>query len=448
MTDVTPAAPDAAEPVPAAARPVGPQRRPPSVADATRNLPRFGARWIALLAATLIALFLCWRMAQPFIEVFLWAGVLVVVFFPVHERVLAKVRRPGLAALISSALVVVTILGPLTLVTLAIAREAVQAADNIQAGINRLLDPNSRVHQLAERWFDLSELQTGEWKRTLVQSVQEKGGTIASQTFQVFGKILGALIKILFVILTMYYFFRDGVRIKGALHDLLPLEHEQSEEIFRHTREVISASVNGVVVIAAIQAVIGTITFAILRVPSPLMWGAIMFLASMIPLGGSALVWGPVAVYLLFTGAWGRALALVIVGVVIIGTIDNLLRPKLVGDRTRLHELLVLFSVLGGLQVFGPLGLVVGPVMVAITLGLLDVFRQVQRPAAVTVQEPSVIEQQDAVRAVPPEERGFGARDDSTPSPLYSGERAGVRGSVELAQPSIPKQAPHPDPLP
>ena len=411
MADAPPAAPDADASAPAAAGPNSPQRRPSSAADATRNLPRFGARWIALLAATLIALFLCWRMAQPFIEVFLWAGVLVVVFFPVHERVLAKVRRPGLAALISSALVVVTILGPLTLVTLAIAREAVQAVDNVQSGINRLLDPSSKAHQLAERWFDLSELQTGEWKRTLVQSVQEKGGTIASQTFQVFGKILGALVKILFVILTMYYFFRDGVRIKAALHDLLPLEHEQSEEIFKHTREVISASVNGVVVIAAIQAVLGTITFAILRVPSPLMWGAVMFLAAMIPLGGSALVWGPVAIYLLMTGAWGRALALVLVGVLIIGMIDNLLRPKMVGDRTRLHELLVLFSVLGGLQVFGPLGLVVGPVMVAISLGLLDVFRQVQRPPAVTTKEPSVIEQQDAVRDVPPEEKGADAPD-------------------------------------
>ena len=393
-------------------------------------MPRFGARWVALLAATLIALYLCWRMARPFVEVFLWAGVLVVVFFPIHERILAKVRRPGLAALVSCVLVVVTILGPLTLVTLAIAREVVHAVDNVQAGIERLLDPNSRLHQYVERWVDVGELRTGTWKQSLVEAVQEKGGTIASQTFRVFGKVLGAVVKILFVILTMYYFFRDGVRIKAALHDVLPLEHEQSHEIFVHTREVINASVNGVVVIAAIQATLGTIMFAILRVPSPLMWGAVMFLAAMIPLGGSALVWVPVAIYLLISGAWVKALVLALFGALVIGTIDNLLRPKLVGDRTRLHELLVLFSVLGGLQVFGPLGLVVGPVVVAIALGLLDVFRQLQRPAAVTTREPSVIEGQDAVRDVP--------RDQQSPEARAVGEKLEAKGPTgPIAAPEV-----------
>ena len=405
--------------------------------DGPRALPRFGARWIALFAATLIALFLCWRMAQPFIEVFLWAGVLVVVFFPIHERILSRVRSPSVAAMLSCALVVVTILGPLTLVTLAIAREAVHAVDNVQAGINRLLDPDSRIHQYVGRWVDTEELRSGTWKQSLIDAVQEKGGTIASQTFRVFGKVLGGVVKILFVILTMYYFFRDGVRVKAALHDLLPLETTQSDEIFAHTREVISASVNGVFVIAAIQATLGTVMFAVLRVPSPLMWGAVMFLASMIPLGGSALVWAPVALYLLLTGAWVKALILALFGGLVIGTIDNLLRPKLVGDRTRLHELLVLFSVLGGLQVFGPLGLVVGPVVVAITLGLVDVFRQVQRPPTATLKEPSVIEEQDALRAVPPDQQSPEAREAAKQlEPAGAGTGSGGGGAV-VAKPDV-----------
>ena len=381
-----------------------------TLSDATRTLRRFGARWIALLAATLIALYLCWLMAEPFVEVFLWAGVLVVVFFPVHKQIVAKVKSPSIAALLSCVLVAVTILGPLTLVTLAIAREAVYAADNIQSGIDRLLDPNSRIHQYVERWVDLGEIKTGQWKQAVVQSVQDKGGTIASASFQIFGRVLGAVLKILFVVLTMYYFFRDGERIKAVLHDLLPLEHEQSEQIFAHTHEVIAASVNGVVVIAAVQGTLGGIGFAVLGVPSPLMWGAVMFITSMIPLGGSALVWAPVALFLLATGHPWKALILGLWGALVIGMLDNILRPKLVGNRTRLHELLVLFSVLGGLKVFGPLGLVVGPVLVAISLGLIDVFRQVQRPVAATLAEPSVIEQQDAIREVPPKDQSPEAR--------------------------------------
>ena len=423
-------------------------RRPVGGADTPRGVPRFGARWIALLAATLIALYLCWLMVSPFIEVLLWAGVLVVVFFPIHQRILARVPNPNVAAALSCLLVAVTILGPLTLVTLAIAREAVNAGDNLQAGVNKLLDPGSRAHQVIDRWIDLDELKGGEWKATLVASVQEKGGTIAGRTFSIVGRVVGAVLKIFFVVFTMYYFFRDGERIRAALHDVLPLEHEQSQQIFDHTREVITASVNGVMVIAAVQGTLGGIAFAILRVPSPLMWGAVMFVTSMIPLGGSALVWAPVALFLLLTGHWVKALLLALWGALVIGMLDNVLRPKLVGDRTRLHELLVFFSVIGGLSVFGPLGLVVGPVVTAIALGLLDVFRQAQRPPQLTVTEPTVLVEQDAVREVPPEEKGAEARDAAAPSSLSSGERAGVRGSADSPPAPATDAAPHPDPLP
>jgi predicted PurR-regulated permease PerM len=395
-----------AEPVP---EPI-PPRKVPLSADGGRAVPRFGARWIALLAATLIALYLCWLLVSPFVEVLLWAGVLAVVFYPVHERIRRGVRSPDLAAALSCLLVAVTILGPITLVTIAILNEAGHAVDNVQAGINRLLDPDSRVHQWAARWVDLEQIRSDDWKSDLVKSIQAKGGAIAGQTLSLVGKVLFVVTKIFFVVFTMYYFFRDSERIRAALVDVLPLEHEQSEQIFAHTREVITASVNGVIVIAAVQGTLGGIAFAALGIPSPLLWGAVMFVTSMIPLGGSALVWAPCALFLLLTGHWIKALVLVLWGALVIGMLDNILRPKLVGNRTRLHELLVFFSVIGGLAVFGPLGLVVGPVVVAITLALLDVFRQLQRPAAVTVRETGVIEAQDAVRDVAPEAQGPEAR--------------------------------------
>jgi predicted PurR-regulated permease PerM len=139
---------------------------------------------------------------------------------------------------------------------------------------------------------------------------------------------------------------------------------------------VISASVYGVIVISAIQGFLGGLAFAVLRIPSPLLWGVVMFLLSMIPMAGAAIVWGPAALYLFFTGHWIKAILLVIWGGGVIGMIDNVLRPRLVGERTKLHELLIFFSVLGGLQVFGVLGLVVGPVVFAIALALLEIFRQ------------------------------------------------------------------------
>ena len=346
-------------------------------------LERFGARWIGLLAATLIALYVCWRMAQPFVEVLLWATVLVIVFYPVHARILQRLGRPSTAAILSTLLVVVVMLAPLTLITIAITREAVGAADALHEGVRQILAPDSRARQLVGRWIDLDEVFGGEWKGGAVDWVQGRSGSIAGQTFAVLGKVLGALLKIFFVVFTMYYFFRDSERIRHALHDVVPLEPHQSHHIFERTREVIGASIYGVLVIAAIQGTLGGLAFWFLGLKSPLMWGAVMFLLSMIPLVGSTIVWVPTALFLLATGHWFKGTFLIIWGAGVIAMVDNLLRPRLVGGRTRLHELIGFFSVLGGLQVFGILGLVVGPVVVAVTLALLDVFRQAQHPEAV-----------------------------------------------------------------
>jgi predicted PurR-regulated permease PerM len=139
---------------------------------------------------------------------------------------------------------------------------------------------------------------------------------------------------------------------------------------------VISASVNGVIVIALIQGTLGGLMFAVLGVPSPLLWGVIMTVLSMIPMVGSGVVWLPTAVVFLVTGHWAKAAILAAWGVLAIGTVDNFLRPRLVGGRTQMHPLLIFFAVLGGLQVFGIVGLLLGPVVVAITMALLAVFRE------------------------------------------------------------------------
>jgi predicted PurR-regulated permease PerM len=190
----------------------------------------------------------------------------------------------------------------------------------------------------------------------------------------------------------MYYLFRDGHKIVNALPNMLPLERAQSEKIFARTREVISASLYGVLVIASIQGGLGGLMFWILGLPSPLVWAVVMALLAMIPMAGAFLVWVPAAIFLGLSGSWPKAIILTVWGTLVIGTVDNFLRPKLVGEKTKLHELFIFFSVLGGLKVFGILGIVLGPVVLAITLALLDVFRQVETTGEETQSEPTLVE--------------------------------------------------------
>lgn len=352
------------------------------------------ARWLALLVATAIALYLCWLMLQPFVNVVAWAAVLVIVFYPVHRRLVAWSHRPATSALLSSLLVICTIVVPLTLITFAVVNELSNAVHSVHANLSTLLDPQNSILGRAIGWFgqyiNIEELRSGEFMKERLKTM---GGTIAGSALGFFGGLVGAVVQIFFVIFTMYYLFRDGDRFVRALPDTLPLRREQSERIFERTRDVISASLYGVLVIAVIQGALGGLAFWTLGLPSAIVWAVVMTFLSMIPMAGSFVVWVPAAIYLALTGHWGKALILAAWGALVIGTVDNFLRPKLVGERTKLHELFIFFAVLGGLQVFGVVGIVLGPVVLAITLALLDVFRQTQQSPEESQAEPPLVEE-------------------------------------------------------
>lgn len=342
-------------------------------------------RWWLLLFVTAISLYLCWRMIQPFLGVVAWATVLVIVFYPVHKRLSQRIKRPSLTALVSCVLVILIILVPVALITLAVVNELAGAVQSLQAAVNYVLDPNSRlagpVLNFLSRFVDINQLRSEEF---LLSRLKGVSGQIAGQTLGFLGGLASFFIQMFFVVFTMYYFFKDGENISRTIRDSLPLEREQADGIISRTREVIDASVYGVLSIAIIQGILGGLAFWVLGLPSAIIWGVVMTFLSMVPMLGAFLVWVPGAIYLALTGHWAKAVMLAVWGTLVIGMVDNFLRPKLVGSRTRLHELLIFFAVLGGLNVFGVLGVVLGPVVVAITLALVDVYRTAGRSTSVS----------------------------------------------------------------
>lgn len=356
-------------------------------------------RTVALLVALAAALYVCWSMIQPLLNVLLWALVLAVLFMPVHRRLRVRIGSPTISATVSTVLVVVTILAPVTLITVAVVGELGRIAGSVEAGdVQRALESSStaqRVLAWVSPYVDVQQLQAPE---LLLQRLETWSGTLANRTVGVVGGVLATVVQTVLVVFTLFYLFRDAEAIRDAAYDIVPLERSQAHDVIARTRDVITASVFGVVVISAIQGLLGGAVFWGLGLPSPLLWGVVMFFLSMIPMAGAFLVWAPAAAFLAFTGEWGKALFLVAWGVLVVGSIDNFLSPRVVGKRARLHELLIFFSVLGGVQVFGVLGLVLGPVSVALTLALLDVVRQANRPPAQTKQEDSVIERQAEIR--------------------------------------------------
>ena len=334
------------------------------------------ARWLLLLAACAIALYLTYQILQPFLSVLVWAGVLVLLFFPVHRRLARWLRRPSLAALCSVLLVILVVLIPVGFVGAAVGAELAHFAQTAQERVGPLLaDPlaGGRVQEALDWFAQKTGLEIEVAPEKVADLVGRLSQTALKGTFNVLGGVFGATMKLALVVFTLFYLFRDAEEIRTGLPDQLPLPRADAERIVARTGEIIQASVNGNLVIAVVQGVLGGLAFAVLGLPGAILWGAVMAILSMLPLVGASLVWGPVALWLLLTGSWGKGLGLALWGGLVIGSIDNLLRPRLVGERARMHELTIFFAVLGGLQLFGVLGFLVGPVVVVIARSLFEI---------------------------------------------------------------------------
>lgn len=343
-------------------------------------------RWIALLTVTALALFVCWRIIEPFVDVILWGAVLAVVAYPYQLRLLKHGYRPTIAAAITTLCAVLIVLIPTCLIGWTLIREATSVGPLIRNFIHDFLNPESDVYKFVSQYVDMEQFHD---PTVLVQRLEGLLGIVASRSTGVLGGLVGFVTQLFFVLFTLFYLLRDADRILAAIRSFLPLSPDQAGAIMQRGRDVIYASVMGVVAVAAVQGILGGLAFWFLGIRAPMLWGIVMFLLSMIPVAGAFLVWVPAVIWLAVQGTWIKAGLLAAWGILVVGTVDNVLRPSIVGQRAKLHELVIFFSVLGGLRVFGILGLFVGPTTIAITVLLIEVCREAMAdPANASVTPP------------------------------------------------------------
>jgi predicted PurR-regulated permease PerM len=328
------------------------------------------------------------RIFEPFLAPLGWAGVMVVVFYPIQER-LERRMRPSSAALISTfGVTLILILPVLALVALSV-HEASGVVHSIAPSFANGWPTLSDVSNYSGI-TDLSSLpgpigRAGAWLDAkfpayhavdIVAMAQRAviyaAGFVGSRLGSVFRNAIVFVFDLFVTLFALFYIFRDADWIVANFRRLLPFPPAARERILTEARDLINASVTTSLVIAAIYGVVGGIAFAALGLGAPIFWGVVMAFLSMLPVVGAWPVWLPSTIYLFSTGHWGRAIALLAVAVVIIGVTDYVVRPLLVGKCTELSGLVVFISVLGGVAVFGPLGLVLGPIVVATATSLFS----------------------------------------------------------------------------
>lgn len=333
-------------------------------------------KWTVFLGATAIVVYLCLLVLWPFLNVLAWSAVLAITFYPLHQYLVRLTGRVSLSAFIASALVVVAFVIPLLFVAVLAINQLVGLANSLQqsfaddsaAGV---VEPLRRGYQWITGRLGLDTAEMAGW---FSQHATDLARTAGGYTLAIAASVTRAIVSFVFIIFAMFLLFRDGERLVARIPSLLPFDRSRSEALLARIREVIYGGVYGVVVIAVIQGALCGWMFWTLGVPSAALWAMVAVVTSVIPLAGAAAVWVPGAVYLAVTGHWVRAIVLAALGGVVISSVDNFLRPRLVGGRVGLSELVMFFALLGGLQVFGFLGIVLGPVLFAIAASILDVL--------------------------------------------------------------------------
>lgn len=328
---------------------------------------------LLLYAIVLLLVYLVYVIFAPFLAALAWAGVLVVVSYPVYER-LARRWGPSTAALASTAGVTLVLIVPALVIGFVFAHQGMEAAQSIQLQVAAgHFDWVNRLWTQLQAHFP--QLSPAELSASLRSYGQQAAQFLAGRLGAIVRHTAEFLLDLTVTILAMYYLFRDGHAIVERLRQLLPFEAAQRDRLLAHTRELIFAGVTSSFVAGAAHGALGGLALAVAGVPAPIFWGVMMGFLSLVPFFGSALIWVPASIGLMLEGHIVRGILFAAFCAIIVGMVDNVVRPWFISGRAEMNGLLVFIGLLGGLSVFGLLGVVLGPIIVAMAATLLDLYK-------------------------------------------------------------------------
>jgi len=335
---------------------------------------------IFLVVLVIIALYFCFLIIRPFFSPIFLALMLAIVFHPVHIRIQARLRNRSTGALFSTILVLFAFLVPVIGLGIIVSRETsnlyrlLNERSTEQGGWNPyVMHGLQRVLSWVGRYIDLSNFDL---RGSVLRWLEQISRYLFSWGAQIFSNFIAFVADAVIAFFTLFFFFREGGEAKERVAVVLPLSRVQVERLFTGISNSIVANVYGVLAVGVSQGILAGIGFWVLGLPSPVLWGMVTALFSLVPIIGSAAVWGPAAIVLAVGGHWVKALILLGWGAGVVSQADNVVRPYVISERANLNTLAVFFALLGGVKAFGVIGLFVGPVALSFTLVVLEMLRE------------------------------------------------------------------------
>ncbi len=323
--------------------------------------------FLVLLGAVLVIILLLLR---PFVNLLALGLILTILLYPVYSWILRRVKYPSIASAITVALILIVLGGIIWF----FGQTIYNAVDDLykhyrDGGV--VIDKDLIIARLPQ------ELQNG--AQNLSGDINLYVGRVSSEAFNslssVLSNVAGFFVALSLEMFIVYYLLKDGSKIKKILMDISPIATSQEDILFARVSAAVNGTVKGSLFVAVAQGIVATVGYFIFGLPSPLLWGAFTAFAALVPTVGTLLATVPAVLYLLVTGHIPQAIGMAIWAMFAVGLIDNFLSPKLVGRTVRLHPLLVLLAVIGGLRLFGVIGFLIGPIIMAVFVTLIEMYR-------------------------------------------------------------------------
>ena len=351
---------------------------------------RFFLLLLALVTIGLLAILL------PYYGAIFWAGILALLFTPLNRRLLTWLpKRRNLASLITLTVILVLVILPVALITSSLVQQAAAFWSQVQSGEFNLVRYLDQIIGLLPQFIrshleDLGLFSLEDVQKRLAESASQIGQYLAPQALNLGQMTLHLLVSFGIMMYLLFFLLRDGASLSAEVRRAIPLDSDSKGFLLNKFTTVIRATVKGNVAVAATQGLLGGLIFWFLGIQGALLWGVLMAFLSLLPAVGAGLIWGPVALYFLATGNVTQGVVLIAYGVFVIGLVDNILRPLLVGKDTKMPDWVVLISTLGGMSLVGINGFVIGPLIAALFIAAWSIFvsERLPPPAGIILLRP------------------------------------------------------------
>jgi len=325
--------------------------------------------------------YLTYQIINPFLHPIAWAVVFSIVFYPVYLFLLKRLKFKVIASVLTLLIIILIILGPFTYLSFILVDEIGNFIENANKGSldsirNIFSNPHvSNIVNKVQSYIGIEGINIGDM---IMENIKKIGRDVIGRLSGGISNLAGMLIDFIFMLFAVFFFLKDGPNFLSRIRNYLPFNEEDKNRLILKVRDMVISTVFGGVVVAIVQGVIGGFAFYFLGIKSPVLWGASISVMSFLPLLGTFSVWGPMTGYLFIQGNYVKGITLLLIGVLGISMVDNILKPIIISGRTKMPTLAVFFSVLGGIKLFGFIGFIMGPLVLALFVSVFEIFRQIE----------------------------------------------------------------------